>query len=412
MSSLHEKRSIHWLTGQFRNADQEAEYRRSISSQVRLETALAVVVAALIYGIFMIADYQVMGPNRKFYLMVITRAVVVCLCITLAVIIVSRRRHVYETWLHAMPLWILATGILLIIPMRPESINAQVTGTLVATLAFYLMIPNLLTIVTSASLYLGIGFLVFAVLFAGASPWMVIRVALLLIMANGVGFFALLRLEKLRRGQFSLLLEERDRNRQLLDEIAHRELLEEQLRRVVERDALTGLDSRSHFMKRAEVLWQGSRQGKMPFSLFMIDVDHFKSINDTWGHSQGDLVLTKIAEVCAQSMRSTDVIGRFGGEEFVAALPDSGLDDALMVAERLRTRVAALPFEERMRELQASVTIGIAVAHGDDVDLQALITRADRALYVGKREGRNRVVVCDEQRDEGSGEESEERSLT
>ena len=315
MPSLNEQYGVHWLTGQFRDAAQEAKYRRSISSQVRRETSLAVVVATLIYGIFVIADYQIMGPTPTFYLSMIIRTVVVTLCLLLAALIAKRRRNVFETWLHAMPLWVLATGILLIIPLRPESLYTQVMGTLAATFAFYLLIPNLLTVVTLASLYLSIGFLASAVLFADATPWVEVRIALLLIMANSVGFFALLRLEKLQRGQFSLLHHERDRNRQLLDEIAHRELLEEQLRRIVERDALTGLDSRSHFMKRAEALWQSSRLAEVPLSLFMIDVDHFKNINDTWGHSQGDWVLAKISEVCAKSLRSADVIGRFGGEE-------------------------------------------------------------------------------------------------
>ena len=116
----------------------------------------------------------------------------------------------------------------------------------------------------------------------------------------------------------------------------------------------------------------------------------------------------KISEVCAKSLRSADVIGRFGGEEFVAALPETGADEALSVAERLRQQIAELPFNEEMRELRVSVTIGISVYNGGDVDLKALIEQADRALYVGKREGRNRVVVCNE----GSGEANEEeRSL-
>ncbi|MBZ9559501.1 MULTISPECIES: GGDEF domain-containing protein [unclassified Modicisalibacter] len=407
MSSINKQFSVHWLTGQFRDVDQEAVYRRSVGSRVRLETALALVVAALIYGMFAIADYQILGLSQDYYRLITMRAVVVGLCLILAVLIACRHRYSHETWLHAMPLWILATGIILIVPLRPDSLSTQVTAVVVATMAFYLLIPNRLTVVTFASLYLSIGFLISAALFADAKPMGVVRVALLLIMANGVGFFALLRLEKLQRRQFFLLHEERDQNRQLLGEIAHRELLEEQLRRVAERDALTGLNSRRHFMKLAEALLQVSRVEKTPFSLFMIDVDHFKRINDTWGHSQGDWVLARISEVCAHSLRPTDVIGRFGGEEFVVALPDTGADGALRVAERLRKRVAELPADEEMRELRLSITIGVAVAHGDEIDLQALITRADRALYVGKREGRDRVVACGE----GSDAENEDSGL-
>ncbi len=146
-------------------------------------------------------------------------------------------------------------------------------------------------------------------------------------------------------------------------------------------------------MKRAEALLQRSRLEKVPFSLFMIDVDHFKSINDTWGHTHGDWVLTKIAEVCAQSLRPTDVIGRFGGEEFVVALPDTSPKDAQTIAERLKKKVAELPLQEGMNELCLSVTIGIALANSEEDGLESLITRADQTLYVGKRNGRNRVEM-------------------
>ncbi|GAB3343574.1 hypothetical protein GCM10027512_13430 [Chromohalobacter beijerinckii] len=321
------------------------------------------------------------------------RIVVVSLCLLLAFIIGRWGSYSRKVWLHALPLWILATGIILIVPLRPDSLLTQITAVVVATMAFYLLIPNLLTVAMFASLYLSIGFLAAAVLFAGIAPVVTLRLALLLIMTNVVGFCALLRLEILQRKQFALLHEERNQNRHLLKEIAHRKSLEAQLRMVAERDALTGLNSRSHFMKRAEALLQRSRLEKVPFSLFMIDVDHFKSINDTWGHTHGDWVLTKIAEVCAQSLRPTDVIGRFGGEEFVVALPDTSPKDAQTIAERLKKKVAELPLQEGMNELCLSVTIGIALANSEEDGLESLITRADQTLYVGKRNGRNRVEM-------------------
>lgn len=154
-------------------------------------------------------------------------------------------------------------------------------------------------------------------------------------------------------------------------------------------------------MSLAEELLQRSQLERVPFGFFMIDVDHFKRINDTWGHTHGDWVLTKIAEVCAQSLRPTDVIGRFGGEEFVVALPNISPDDAQIVAERLKKKVAELPLKEEMDELCPSVTIGIAITQTDEVDLKSLITRADQMLYSGKRDGRNRVVMCHKGMEEG-----------
>ncbi|GAB2797537.1 hypothetical protein GCM10027040_25230 [Halomonas shantousis] len=371
-------------------------YRSFVKTRLRFESCLSLTLAALVFGMFAITDYYLLGLSREYYLLITIRIVVVSLCLLLAFIIGRWGSYSRKVWLHALPLWILATGIILIVPLRPESLSSQITAVVVATMAFYLLIPNLLTVVTFASLYLSVGFLAAAVLFADIALVVTLRIALLLIMTNVVGFCALLRLESLQRKQFALLHEERDHNRQLLKEIAHRKSLEAQLRMIAERDALTGLNSRSHFMKRAKALLQRSRLEKMPFSLFMIDVDHFKSINDTWGHSHGDWVLTKVAEACVQSLRPTDVTGRFGGEEFMVALPDTSPDDARILAERLKKKVAELPLKEEMSELCLSVTVGIAVAHIEEVDLESLIARADRALYVGKRDGRNRVVMCRE----------------
>lgn len=361
---------------------------------MQFETYLSLIVSASIFGMFSISDYGLLGLTNEYYLLLTMRVVVVVLCLFLALIIRRWGGYANRAWLHALPLWILATGIILIVPLRPDSLSTQTTAVVVATMAFYLLIPNLLTVVTIASLYLSVGFIISAVLFADLIPVVTLRIALLLIMANAVGFFALRRLESLQRKQFSLLHEERHQNCMLLKEIAHRKSLETQLRTLAERDALTGLNNRGHFIKLATALLQRSQLENMPFSLFMIDVDHFKRINDTWGHSHGDWVLTKIAEACIQTLRPTDVIGRFGGEEFVVALPNTSAEEAHVVAERLKQQVAELPLKEGMSELRLSITTGIAVAHNEETSLESLINRADQMLYVGKRDGRDQIVMC------------------
>lgn len=400
MSSPTTRYPLHRLTGQFREPGREAIYRRDITPRVRREACLAICVAALIFGMFAISDYHYTGMGLELTLLFAMRLVVVVSCLVLAFAIGRWGDYSGKAWLHALPLWILATGIILIVPLRPESLSTQVTAVAVATMAFYLLIPNLLPVVAIASLYLSLGFLAAAVMVADISAVVALRISLLLIMTNAVGFFALLRLETLQRKQFALLQEERGQNQQMAEEIAHRKSLEAQLRRVAERDALTGLDSRSHFMTRAEALMRRSRHDKAPFSLMMIDVDHFKAINDTWGHSQGDRVLAAIAETCKRSLRPQDVIGRFGGEEFIVALPDTHLKDAQRVAERLQRKVTELPVEEAMPDHSLTVTIGIAGVLGEETDLDALINQADQALYAGKHGGRNRVVISQEVGDE------------
>ena len=377
-------------------AGQEAAYRRDIEPRVRLESSVALIVAALLFAMFAVSDYHFVGRSTELYLLYAMRLVVVFSCLALAFVLGRWGSYLRHAWLHALPLWILATAIILIVPLRPESLSTQVSGVVVATMGFYLLIPNLIPVVVAASLYMGLGFLGAAVMVAEIPAALAVRLLLVLVMTNAVGFFALLRLETLQRTQFALLQEERVQNQQLTEEIAHRKSLEAQLRSLAERDGLTGLDSRGHFMERARELLQRAQFDGAPFSLLMIDVDHFKAINDTWGHSQGDRVLAAIAEACRRTLRPQDVIGRFGGEEFIVALPDTRPEEARRVAERLRQRVAGLSFDDDMPGHRLAVTIGVAGVVDEATDLGTLINRADQALYAGKRGGRNRVVVSQE----------------
>ncbi|MCP1338029.1 GGDEF domain-containing protein [Idiomarina sp. M1R2S28] len=396
MSQQQRQYAIHWLTGQFLNSNQESLYRDAIKTRVRFESRLVLLLVSLVFAMFGITDYNLLGLTREYYLLLTLRLIVVISCLALAFAVGRWGGYSRNVWLHALPLCILATGIMLIVPLRPDSLLTQITAVVVTIMGFYFLIPAPLAMAAITSLYLSIGFVTSVELFAEVSLADTVRLSLLLFMANIVGYFGLLRIEFLQRKQFALLQHEREQNNDLLEEIKRRKSLEAQLRMVAEKDGLTGVDSRNHFMKRSEALLERAQVENTPFCLFMIDVDHFKRINDTWGHTRGDFILTKIAEVCAQSLRPTDVIGRFGGEEFVVALPHTGPSDAQAAAERLKKNVEALVLADELSELRLSVTIGIAAAHGEDDNLDSIITRADNMLYEGKRDGRNRVVMCGE----------------
>ncbi|WNL41415.1 GGDEF domain-containing protein [Halomonas sp. PAMB 3264] len=382
---------IHRLTGQLCDSDLETAYRHSIQQRLSNEYSLALGIGAFIFGIYVLSDYFLLGLALEFFLLLALRLAVVSTCLLIAFKI--RRGKIGVDGWYTLPLWLLATGIILIVPLRPESFSTQIIAAVVAVLGFYLFIPNRLTVVTLVSLYLTSGFLVALVAFTDANLVDVTRTAILLLTANVIGFSTLLRMESLQRVQFALLNNERGRNQALNEEIISRKLLEEQLRTSAERDALTNLNNRGHFMKLAGKMLQRSQSGQAPFSLFMIDVDHFKRINDTCGHCHGDKVLAEIAEVCEESLRPTDVIGRFGGEEFIVALPNTNLDDAQKVAERLKREVSNLSLPDEMGTQSPSVTIGVAAANAEGENLDALIKQADQLLYIGKRAGRNQVVV-------------------
>jgi len=157
-------------------------------------------------------------------------------------------------------------------------------------------------------------------------------------------------------------------------------------------DPLTELFNRRGFLQAADRLIAQRGQHSMPVSVLLFDLDHFKSINDRFGHAIGDDTLKLFASTVAGNLRSTDVVGRLGGEEFAAVLP-SGAIEAEVVAERLRSVFQTAGFEISGRETGATVSIGIATAL-PPVEIESLLARADAALYDAKNNGRNRIELA------------------
>ena len=158
-------------------------------------------------------------------------------------------------------------------------------------------------------------------------------------------------------------------------------------------DALTGLLVRRAFLERAATALGRTQQAQQPASVLMIDLDHFKQVNDTHGHPAGDGVLQETARRVRLALRDLDLLGRYGGEELIALLPAVGKAQAVVVAERIRQSLAAVPIQAGPVALYQTLSIGIATAPEDGLDLEHLMARADQALYAAKRSGRNRVMT-------------------
>ncbi len=156
-------------------------------------------------------------------------------------------------------------------------------------------------------------------------------------------------------------------------------------------DALTGLRNRRSFFELAEREWTRAMRSNAPLSAVMVDVDHFKQINDSLGHAAGDAVLSAVARRCQEELRSIDVIGRYGGDELVCLLPDSTTVDALAVAERLRTAVSESAVEIGPGEVRVAVSVGVATSTAGCASLGTLLGQADAALYQAKQRGRDQV---------------------
>jgi diguanylate cyclase (GGDEF)-like protein len=165
------------------------------------------------------------------------------------------------------------------------------------------------------------------------------------------------------------------------------------------RDALTGLYNRWFVMEKIEAEINRSLRSGAPLTLMMLDIDHFKRVNDTYGHTAGDHVLQSVGKMLKESCRVYDIPGRYGGEEFCVLLPDTKIGSTPTVAERIRNRLESTELAVGAESIVVTASIGIAGLDAGDSDTvltsAALIDRADRALYSAKRLGRNRVEMWD-----------------
>jgi diguanylate cyclase (GGDEF)-like protein len=167
-----------------------------------------------------------------------------------------------------------------------------------------------------------------------------------------------------------------------------------QLTDQINKDSLTGLLKHASIKEAAQLEVMRARRSGKPVAIAMLDIDHFKSVNDAHGHATGDLVIKSIATLLRQRLRQSDLIGRYGGEEFVAVLPECSLESARMVFDDIRKRFAALQFNQAAQRFNCTLSAGIACsAIHPDLDAAALLILADQALYAAKRGGRNQVCV-------------------
>ena len=229
------------------------------------------------------------------------------------------------------------------------------------------------------------------------------RVALLIELAAAherVGdLAAALASERAARAAAHNLERQRLANRMLSAELRHEADMQrreaEAQRRLANTDMLTGIANRRHFMAGAAVELKRAARAGRPLALLMADIDHFKRVNDTFGHAAGDMVIAAVAQTLAGQQRAGDILGRLGGEEFALLLPDTALAEAQRVAERLRAAVAALSLDWEGQPVPVTMSFGCSGSAGgsSEAALAALMQRADLALYEAKRAGRNQVAA-------------------
>ena len=177
-------------------------------------------------------------------------------------------------------------------------------------------------------------------------------------------------------------------------DLTEHKMLQQRLEILASTDALTGLPNRQAIMGKAKTEFSRARRYERPLSLVMIDVDHFKSINDTYGHAAGDHVLTNVGHILGDSLRESDILARIGGEEFVLLLPDTPKANAEHVAERMREQLANSTIKYQNIEISITASFGVAAITAEDDTLEQMLGRADLAMYEAKNNGRNQVKTA------------------
>lgn len=179
----------------------------------------------------------------------------------------------------------------------------------------------------------------------------------------------------------------------IITDITERKKLQEDLRQQATTDELTKVSNRRHFIELANSEIKRAIRHKRPPAVALIDIDHFKQINDTYGHAIGDLALIAFTQICQKQIREIDVFARFGGDEFVLLFPETSQEQAYEIVERIRLTLITNPVDLDGRPVTITLSCGIASLGDEQTSFDALLNRADQALYRAKESGRNRVVI-------------------
>lgn len=381
------------LQGEFVDAALEQSFRESTLQQVVPQQQVSLLVWAALLLLFAVPDYLAMGPVPDFWLLAVYRGATAVALLAYA----DALRRKPQLAMHSrMLMWL---GLLtyplffLFYAVRPD-VRAINTGVImVMQLTMFLFIPSRVMLTLPVALFGAVGASLSYGMVSTADTATKVATCFLLAMPAVVGYVAALRLQKTERQEFWLRQQLQDANRELQGEVARRVALQVELERQAATDLLTGLPNRRALAERFPVEAARAQRTGEALSLVMFDLDHFKQVNDRYGHAGGDAVLRGVGQLCIGSFRGVDMAARVGGEEFAVLLPGASAQQAGAVMERFLHTLGGLDMDIGPHNVRVTATAGVAQQQPGE-DLDALMARADTALYAGKQAGRNRVVLA------------------
>lgn len=355
---------------------------------------LALLISSTLFVGFTVVDLVSLGVGPRWGLLLVLRLIFVVPGL-LAYQLLGRhpeliRRHDAVTLVEAVAI----SGYMAVALLQPLPGQMHSLGLVLVTLGLFVLVPNRLVYVTaltvtSSSVWVGVVSYV-----EGLGPAETFALAMRFGAILVMGWVAAHQIGVTQRREFALRIAAEDTNERLAAEVVHRRRLEAVLVERANSDSLTGVANRRRFEELGERELLRAQRMHQPVSVLVLDVDHFKSINDTRGHGAGDEVLCALATVMVETLRRVDIVGRLGGEEFAAIMPGATIDRAQEVGERLRAAIADLVVDVDGVSVRITASIGVTELDVWTDRLSDGLARADRAMYAAKAAGRDRVMTA------------------
>jgi diguanylate cyclase (GGDEF)-like protein len=370
----------------------EQAYRADVQLRMarQLRTALGVWAALLL--LFALPDYQALGASAAFWALSAYRGAT---AVALLLSAWALRTRPQLAPAGRLVMWLEMTGFpffFLYLLLRPELRATTIGMIMVVSLSLFIFVPGRVALNAWVAV-VAIAGTVGTLLLMGAGGDNLAGLFMLLTLPALVGFISANRLQRVQRQEFVVRTRLQQTNAALQEEIGRSAELQAELQRQATTDPLTDLPNRREFDRRfARDAGRADRDGSA-LCVAVFDLDHFKAINDQYGHAAGDEVLRHVAQLAREGFRSVDSVGRIGGEEFAVLLPGASAQDAAAVAQRFVDRLAGTTVEHGERTLRVTATVGVAERLPRETTLDTVLQRADAALYQGKRAGRNCVVL-------------------
>lgn len=382
------KRAVITLHAEFFDRNEENAFRRWAFADDEQIARYALWFVIAFVAMFSINDLLRVGFGSSFLILLVLRILIILTAVA-TISVIHRFPTPLALDISLTTFQVLGLGLQWFILIGYTSgIHATVVEVLIL-LAFYLFFPHRFIFRIATALYASLTYIIVDIYFLPSSTVENAQIVATIILANFFGYWYGRRMEALRRINYIELMQERKLRKSVELEIAYRRGLEKELRHSATTDPLTGIYNRRHFLQLGEKELNRSRRYGRPLSVMLIDLDNFKLINDTLGHAAGDEVLKHLSKIISHNLRSNDIFGRLGGDEFSVITPELNCEETKSLAERLRTSVEG-PSAKDGPEI--TISIGVASFAHHDATIEDILSRADKALYTSKKLGRNKVA--------------------